>query len=147
MVRRRTLEISFWAVAFAVGLYLLGFKVGGLIIPTIFLRFQARELWLTSLLYSLGVYVFFKIGLEEAPLVPAARRPDRLRPRPLLLRFLPGGPGPEPVPLVVSVAGFVHGRPVIAGPNRHSGLDPESRRNPSTASITRRRFPPQSWAI
>ncbi len=66
MVRRRTLEISFWAVAFAVGLWLLGFKVGGLVIPTIFLRYQARELWLTSLLYSLGVYVFFKIGLEEA---------------------------------------------------------------------------------
>ena len=66
MVRRRTMEISFWAVAFALGLYLLGFKVGGLVIPTIFLRFQARELWRTSLLYSLGVYVFFKIGLEEA---------------------------------------------------------------------------------
>lgn len=66
MVRRRTLEISFWAVAFAVGLYLLGFKVGGLVLPTIFLRFQAHETWLTSLLYSMGVYVFFKIGLEEA---------------------------------------------------------------------------------
>ena len=66
MVRRRTLEISFWAVMFALGLYLLGFKVGGLVIPVIFLRFQARELWRTSLLYSLGVYVFFKIGLEEA---------------------------------------------------------------------------------
>ncbi len=66
VVRRRTLEISFWAVTFALGLYLLGFKVGGLVIPTIFLRFQARELWRTSLLYSLGVYIFFKIGLEEA---------------------------------------------------------------------------------
>ncbi len=66
VVRRRTMEISVWAVAFALGLYLLGFKVGGLVIPTIFLRYQARELWRTSLLYSLGVYVFFKIGLEEA---------------------------------------------------------------------------------
>ena len=66
VVRRRTMEISFWAVAFAFGLYLLGFKVGGLVIPTIFLHYQARELWRTSLLYSLGVYVFFKIGLEEA---------------------------------------------------------------------------------
>ena len=64
--RKRTLEISFWAVAFAVGLYLLGFKVGGLVIPTIFLHYQARETWGTSLGYSLGVYVFFKIGLEEA---------------------------------------------------------------------------------
>ncbi len=66
VVRRRTLEISFWAVMFALGLYLLGFKVGGLVIPVIFLRFQAHELWRTSLLYSLGVYIFFKIGLEEA---------------------------------------------------------------------------------
>lgn len=66
MVRRRTAEISFWAVAFALGLYLLGFKVGGLVMPTIFLRFQARETWRTSLAYSLGVYVFFKLGLEEA---------------------------------------------------------------------------------
>lgn len=73
MVRRRTLEISFWAVAFALGLWLLGFKVGGLIIPTIFLHYQAREIWRTSLLYSLGVYIFFKMGLEEAlsfPLPP-----------------------------------------------------------------------------
>lgn len=65
MVRRRTLEISFWAVTFALGLWLLGFKVGGLVIPTIFLRYQAHELWRTSLAYSLGVYIFFKIGLEE----------------------------------------------------------------------------------
>ena len=73
VVRRRTLEISFWAVAFALGLWLLGFKVGGLVMPTIFLHYQAREIWRTSLLYSLGVYVFFKIGLEEAlsfPLPP-----------------------------------------------------------------------------
>ncbi len=73
VVRRRTLEISFWAVAFAVGLWLLGFKVGGLVMPVLFLRFQARELWRTSLLYGLGVYLFFKGGLEEAlsfPLPP-----------------------------------------------------------------------------
>ena len=73
LVRRRTLEISFWAVIFALGLWLLGFKVGGLVIPMLFLRFQAREIWRTSLLYSLGVYIFFKIGLEEAlsfPLPP-----------------------------------------------------------------------------
>lgn len=73
LVRRRTLEISFWAVAFALGLWLLGFKVGGLIMPAIFLRYQAHELWRTTLLYSMGVYIFFKIGLEEAlsfPLPP-----------------------------------------------------------------------------
>ena len=73
VVRRRTRAMCVWAVAVAVGLWLLGFKVGGLVMPTIFLRYQARELWRTSLLYSLGVYVFFKGGLEEAlsfPLPP-----------------------------------------------------------------------------
>ena len=73
VVRRRTLEISFWAVAFALGLWLLGFKVGGLVMPTIFLHYQAHELWRTSVLYSLGVYLFFWAGLEQAlsfPLPP-----------------------------------------------------------------------------
>ena len=66
VVRRRTLEIAVWAVAFAIGLWLLGFKVGGLVIPLVFLRFQAREPWGTSILYSLGVYLFFWGGLERA---------------------------------------------------------------------------------
>ena len=66
VVRRRTLEIAVWAVAFALGLWLLGFKVGGLVIPLVFLRFQAREPWGTSILYSLGVYLFFWGGLERA---------------------------------------------------------------------------------
>lgn len=72
-VRVRTLQISAWAVAFAMGLWLLGFKVGGLVIPPVFLRFQAREPWGTSLLYGLVVYLFFFGGLERAlsfPLPP-----------------------------------------------------------------------------
>ncbi len=73
LVRRRTLEISVWAVLFALGLWLLGFKVGGLVIPPIFLRFQARETWRTSVLYGFVVYLFFWGGLERAlsfPLPP-----------------------------------------------------------------------------
>lgn len=73
LVRRRTVEISVWAVLFALGLWLLGFKVGGLVIPPIFLRFQAREPWGTSLLYGFVVYLFFWGGLEQAlsfPLPP-----------------------------------------------------------------------------
>ena len=73
VVRRRTLEISAWAVIFALGLWLLGFKVGGVAIPLVFLRFQAHEPWGTSVLYSLGVYVFFWGALEQAlsfPLPP-----------------------------------------------------------------------------
>lgn len=70
LVRRRTLEISAWAVAFALGLWLLGFKVGGLVLSPAFLRFQARETWTTSLVYGFGVYLFFFAGLETALAFP-----------------------------------------------------------------------------
>ena len=70
VVRLRTLQISAWAVAFAVGLWLLGFKVGGLLIPPVFLRFQAHESWGTSLLYGFVVYLFFWGGLEMALAFP-----------------------------------------------------------------------------
>lgn len=70
LVRRRTLEISAWAVAFALGLWLLGFKVGGLVLSPAFLRFQARETRTTSLVYGFGVYLFFFAGLETALAFP-----------------------------------------------------------------------------
>lgn len=73
LIRRRTLSISAWTLAFALGLWLFGFKVGGLLMSPAFLRFQARESWKTSILYGLGVYLFFFGGFEmalEFPLPP-----------------------------------------------------------------------------
>ena len=75
LLRRRTLSISAWTLAFALSLWLFGFKVGGLLISPAFLRFQARESWRTSILYGLGVYLFFFGGFEmalEFPLPPGA---------------------------------------------------------------------------
>jgi hypothetical protein len=66
----RTLSITAWTVAFALGFWLLGFKVGGLLLSLIFLRFQAHESWTVSVLYGLGVYLFFFVGFELALGVP-----------------------------------------------------------------------------
>lgn len=67
---QRTLSIAAWTVAFALGLWLFGFKVGGLFLSFAFLRFQARESWTLSVLYGLGVYLFFLLGFELALGVP-----------------------------------------------------------------------------
>lgn len=71
--RQRTLSISAWTVAFALGFWLLGFKLGGLLLSPAFLRFQASESWKMSVLYGLGIYLFFLVGFEMAlgfPLPP-----------------------------------------------------------------------------
>jgi hypothetical protein len=67
---RRTLSIVVWTLAFALGFWLFGFKVGGLLLSLAFLRFQARESWTMSVLYSAGVYLFFLLGFELALGVP-----------------------------------------------------------------------------
>jgi hypothetical protein len=70
---RRTVSIAAWTIVFALGFWLFGFKVGGLVLSAAFLRFQARESRKTSLLYGLGVYLFFLGGFEMAlgfPLPP-----------------------------------------------------------------------------
>ena len=70
VLRQRTLTILTWSVAYALGLWLFGFKVGGLLLTPAFLRFQAHESWLISILYALGVYLFFFAGLEIALAFP-----------------------------------------------------------------------------
>ena len=70
---QRTRSIAAWTIVFALGFCLFGFKVGGLLLSPAFLRFQARETWKMSILYGLGVYVFFLGGFEMAlgfPLPP-----------------------------------------------------------------------------
>jgi hypothetical protein len=73
LIIQRTLSISAWTLAFALGLWLFGFKVGGLLMSPAFLRFQARESWKLSILYGFVVYFFFFAGFEmalEFPLPP-----------------------------------------------------------------------------
>lgn len=64
--RERTISISAWTVAFALGFYLFGFKVGSLLLSLAFLRFQAHESWKMSVVYGLGIYLFFLVGFELA---------------------------------------------------------------------------------
>ena len=70
---QRTRSIAAWTIIFAFGFCLFGFKVGGLLLSPAFLRFQAHETWKMSILYGLGVYLFFLGGFEMAlgfPLPP-----------------------------------------------------------------------------
>ena len=69
-VHRRTLTISVWTLAFALGFWLFGFNVGGPLLSLVFLRCQAYESWKMTVLYSLGVYLFFRLGFEFALGVP-----------------------------------------------------------------------------
>lgn len=71
--RQRTISISAWTLAFALGFWLFGFKVGSLLLSLAFLRYQAHESWKMSVLYGLGIYLFFLVAFElalGAPLPP-----------------------------------------------------------------------------
>jgi Tripartite tricarboxylate transporter TctB family len=70
LLLQRTLSIAAWTIVFALGFWLFGFKVGGLLLSPAFLRFQARETWRMSIVYGLGVYLFFLGGFEMALGVP-----------------------------------------------------------------------------
>jgi hypothetical protein len=73
LTSRRTFSIATWTIVLALGFWLLGFKVGGLLLSPAFLKFQARESWKMSIFYGLGVYLFFLAGFEMAlgfPLPP-----------------------------------------------------------------------------
>ncbi|MBI2359548.1 MAG: tripartite tricarboxylate transporter TctB family protein [Deltaproteobacteria bacterium] len=72
LARQRTMSISAWTVVFALGFWLCGFKVGSLLLSPAFLRFQARESWKMSVLYGLGIYLFFRVAFEMALGVPLA---------------------------------------------------------------------------
>jgi len=73
LLTQRTFSIAAWTIVFALGFWLFGFKVGGLLLSPAFLGFQARETWKMSILYGLAVYLFFLVGFEMAlgfPLPP-----------------------------------------------------------------------------
>lgn len=70
LVHRRTISISAWTIAFALGFWLFGFKVGSLLLSLAFLRLQAHESWKMSVLYGLGIYLFFLVAFEIVLAVP-----------------------------------------------------------------------------
>ncbi len=70
IVWRRTLGMSAWIMAFAATVVLLGFKVSAGLATLAFLRFGAHERWKTSLLISLGTYLFFYLAFDYALNIP-----------------------------------------------------------------------------
>ena len=51
-------------------MWLFGFKVGSLLLSLAFLRFPAHESRKMSIVYDLGIYLFFFVGFEMALGVP-----------------------------------------------------------------------------
>jgi putative tricarboxylic transport membrane protein len=56
--RKRTREILVWIVGFFLALWLLGFPLGIPLATFVYLRFAAREGWLTSVAVTLGAWAF-----------------------------------------------------------------------------------------
>jgi hypothetical protein len=70
IARRRAIMIGCWIVAFFVGISLLGFKLGSLFLTFVFLKFTAKENWVTSAAIAVGSYLFFWLVFDLALRVP-----------------------------------------------------------------------------
>ena len=70
IARRRAMMIGCWIVAFFVGISLLGFKLGSLFLTFVFLKFTAKEKWVTSAAIAVGSYLFFWLVFDLALRVP-----------------------------------------------------------------------------
>jgi hypothetical protein len=70
IARRRAIVISCWILAFFAGISLLGFKLGSLFLTFVFLKFTAKEKWITSIAISVGSYLFFWLVFDLALRVP-----------------------------------------------------------------------------
>jgi hypothetical protein len=68
--RQRVVTICCWIVAFFLGLWLLGFKLGSLCLTFAFLKFTAGEKWMISAAIALGTYLFFWLVFDMALGVP-----------------------------------------------------------------------------
>ena len=58
-VRRRVLSITFWLLAFAGAIWVLGFPIGSTLATLAYLKLAAREKWPISLAVSAGILTFF----------------------------------------------------------------------------------------
>jgi len=70
VVRRRTLVMSAWILAFGLTVFLLGFKVSAALSTAAFLRFGARDSWKTTFWISLTTYLFFYLIFDYALNIP-----------------------------------------------------------------------------
>lgn len=70
LVRRRTLTITLWTLAFFLGLWLLGFKIGSALLTFAFLKFGANESWKISLVSGGAAFLFFLLVFDLALAIP-----------------------------------------------------------------------------
>ena len=70
VTRRRVIIIQGWIVVFFLGIWLLGFKVGALVLTFAFLRLAANERWGLSAAFAVVSYLFFLVVFDFALQVP-----------------------------------------------------------------------------
>jgi hypothetical protein len=68
--RHRIITIYGWIFIFFLGIWLLGFKVGALVLTFAFLRLAAHERWALSTAFAVMSYLFFLVVFDFALQVP-----------------------------------------------------------------------------
>jgi Tripartite tricarboxylate transporter TctB family len=69
-LRHRVTSMQGWIVIFFLGIWLLGFKVGALVLTWAFLKLAAHERWRISAAFAVMSYLFFLIVFDFALEVP-----------------------------------------------------------------------------
>jgi hypothetical protein len=62
----RGFSIYIWIVAFAIGLWLFGFRVGSPLLALFFLKFASGERWKTAIVFALTIYLCLVLGFSLA---------------------------------------------------------------------------------
>ena len=73
LARRRTVEMIAWILGFALGVTLLGFRLGAAVVTLAFMRWGAHERWKTTVIITLATYVVFFLIFDwglNTPLPP-----------------------------------------------------------------------------
>jgi hypothetical protein len=70
VVNRRTAGMFGWIIGYLLGIWLLGFPIGGALCSFIQLRFASREKWLITLILAAGLWAFVYLLFEQTLHVP-----------------------------------------------------------------------------
>jgi len=70
VVNRRTAGMFGWIVGYLLGMWLLGFPIGGALCSFIQLKFASREKWLITLILTAGLWAFVYLLFEQTLHVP-----------------------------------------------------------------------------
>lgn len=70
VTRHRVITMLVWIAVFFLGIWLLGFKVGALVLTFAFLKLAAKERWGISIAFGVMSYLFFLVVFDLALHVP-----------------------------------------------------------------------------